>query len=223
MKKFLTLFLVLVLALSLVACGDKPEAKEPEDKAPEEELEEAPAEPEEELAEEEVEEEDGEEEGVLRVLDMERYDEGEGEVILESQYGRVFIPEGLKYEIETVPDEDETYGDLFRFYFGEKFAMIEFGIQVIDDLDSLEGAVERVIDYNTWDGGDHILGEKIKIGQLEYQQITIENEDGGDSYYLVSYFEHKHGGAIVELFDSSDEDFYKTPLAKEMLEKTSFE
>lgn len=195
--------------MSLAACGEKaeevlPEEKQEETEGQEEEKEDAP-----ELAveeeEEEAPEEEEEDDGLLNIRNLSEGDEGEGEVRIFSRFGQLYIPRGLLYEIDYIPDENEDIGDSLKIFLGERRP--EGLLSIADEeIGSLEDAVKSCLRFHADEEGEDSLGDIVNLGGRDYQTVIIEDRYGFFNYILVSFYEKENGDTVYIEFDAADNE-----------------
>lgn len=216
-KKYLILFLIIILTFSLVACGGE-EVDKTED------TEEAATEEEPEEAAEEVAEIDIENAGILIDGEIgEEDDKGTGPAKIESRLGVINIPEGLDYKIYHVPTEGK--GTSIQVNFGidnVNSGLIE--ISTTRMIESLDDAADECIRMNDFGTMDSVLGEEVIYGDNTFKALTIQKSDKSRiTNFLVSYYKtDDDNDGYVEVAANEESGAYgidiNDPLIKEMLE-----
>ncbi len=151
-------------------------------------------------------------------------DKGSGPVEIQSRLGSIDIPEGLDYELYTVPYEGNTASIRVDIGIGNSGAG-HILVSTTRMIKSLKDAVKECIRTNDFGTKDSIVGEEITYGGMKYKAIIIQNPDGTDVInFLVSYYKaDKDWDGYVEIRTNGDGSYYKMaidePLLIDILEK----
>lgn len=187
-KKYFVMVLAFALLLSLTACGGSDESEEATPDVSEE---------------------------VSNVLvvgeSIEEGDTGTGEVIIESRFGAITIPEGLDYKLYIAPPEEGTA--TIRVDFGEgNTSSGSVLVSTTRMISSLDDAAKECIRMNDFGTKESVIGDEITYGDLTYKAVTIGDQGSDDiSYFLVSHYETDEDlDGYIEINAKGNKDYYYT-------------
>lgn len=231
MKKQLTILLMMMFMLSLAACG-KSETNDKDDPNAVSSISGSAASSAQLPAEDEPSEGGDDSEtstGDLivgkNVSDGQR---GTGPATLHSRFGSLSFPEGVDYQLSTLPPDDTLTATL-EFWFGKGNTNAgKFTISSTRMIGSLDDAVNECIRMNDFGKLTATIGDEVSYGGITYKNLSIHEADGSEAkYYLVTYYktENDRNGYVEVQVNGQDGGYYKLdiddPIVVEILESTT--
>lgn len=143
--------------------------------------------------------------------ELKQDDSGEGSKTLDSVFGTVTVPEGMKYKIYFYSYSDDNLGTI-KINFGKKDTSegcLEISTtRIIGSLDDAVNECIKTRNLDTYKEGKSEIGEEITLGKTTYKKVKMSHEYGAEEC-LVSYYKRADGKDIYIEIKTKQNDFSK--------------